>query len=165
MIYDYRGLEVNQKMSTQTIERLFFALWPDQTTRQRLVEISQLVASGAQGKVIAKDNLHLTLVFVGEVNQDLKPCLLKAAAAISGPPFTLVVETLSYQPRNQILWLGASQVPPALQTLVAGLNAQLGPCGYRPETRPYQAHITLMRKAVVTAKLPTIAAGGWRSFV
>ena len=29
---------------------------------------------------------------------------------------------------------------------MARLNAALAPCGYRPEPRPFRAHVTLLRK-------------------
>jgi 2'-5' RNA ligase len=143
------------------IERLFFALWPNDNIRQHLGNISQQVTPEASGKVVSIDNLHITLVFVGEVNPPTKQCLQEVATTVQGHHFTLTLDTLDYWPKNQVLWFGASQIPTALQTLVTDLNTGLPKCGYRPETRPYQAHLTLMRKAKLTKPLPTIPPFSW----
>lgn len=147
---------------SQPLERLFFALWPNQPFRQELTILSKVALQVASGKSVPKDNWHITLAFIGEVNQTVKTCLLQAASTISIPPFDLTMDTLMYWQRNQILWFGAHQTPLALQTLVTELNNKLSPCNYHPDTRPFQAHITLMRKAVITQPLPSVTTLNWR---
>jgi RNA 2',3'-cyclic 3'-phosphodiesterase len=142
-------------------ERLFFALWPTDTVRQSLQTLSQLAIQNATGKVMPVENLHITLLFIGEVDLTTKRGMQQAAATVQGRRFTLCLDTLEYWKRNQVLWFGAHQVPPPLQRLVTDLTTKLQPYGYRPETRPYQAHITLMRKAMLTNNLPVISPVTW----
>jgi 2'-5' RNA ligase len=44
------------------------------------------------------------------------------------------------------LWLGSSHTPPELYELVAELHRRLRSCGFTPEARAFQAHITLARR-------------------
>jgi RNA 2',3'-cyclic 3'-phosphodiesterase len=70
-----------------------------------------------------------------------------AACAVEAVPFTLTLDRLGYWPRPRIVWAGTGTTPDALRDLVAHLNTALSACGYQPEQRPYQAHVTLSRKA------------------
>ncbi len=142
-------------------ERLFFALWPTDTVRHSLQTISQLATQTATGKTVPVENLHITLIFIGEVDLTTKRGMQQAAATVHGRRFVLSLDTLEYWKRNQVLWFGARQVPPPLQHLVTDLTTKLQPYGYRPETRPYQAHITLMRKARLIEYLPVISPVTW----
>jgi len=143
-------------------ERLFFALWPTEEVRANLATISQQATKALQGRSIPAENLHITLVFIGEVNTTTKHCLQQVAGQVPGQKFTLILDEMEYWPKKQIVWLGARQIPAALQTLVNELTTRLQVCGHRPETRPYQAHITLMRKAQpLTKRLPTCAPIVW----
>lgn len=129
-------------------QRLFFALWPNAEVRAALQRLLQTTAARAySGRPVVADNLHLTLAFVGTVPATRRPCLAQAAAQLRGQPFELCLDQLGYWPRPRVLWVGASQLPPALLELVSALNQALLPCAYRPDPRPYQAHVTLLRKA------------------
>jgi len=127
-------------------ERVFFALWPDETVRQQLSQLSQQVTQGISGRIIRPDNLHLTLVFIGSVDLQKRQCLETVASAIQAQRFTLVFDQLGYWRKPQIFWLGATHIPSALSTLVNQLTTELQVCGYHPESRPYKTHITLMRQ-------------------
>lgn len=127
-------------------QRLFFALWPDGVVREALAELLK-GESPRTGRRVPAPNLHLTLAFVGNVTADQRACLEAAATTVAAAPFTLTLDRLGFWPRPRIVWAGATETPEALRALVARLNAALVPCGYRPEQRPYQAHVTLTRKA------------------
>ena len=99
------------------------------------------------GRRVPDANLHLTLAFVGNVTAEQRSCLEAAAAAVAGTSFTLTLDRLGFWPRPRIVWAGATETPEALRELVARLNAALVSCGHQPEQRPYQAHVTLTRKA------------------
>jgi len=47
--------------------RLFFALWPDEATREQLAHITRKAVRGSGGRPIPVENLHSTLVFLGSV--------------------------------------------------------------------------------------------------
>lgn len=127
------------------IRRIFFALWPDEGLRERMSE-SVPPRERRRGKPVPLANLHLTLAFVGNVEAAALACMEEAAADIEAPPFSLRLDRLGSFPRAGVLWLGCSETPEPLQTLAAALQAALEPCGYRPEQRPFAAHVTVARK-------------------
>ncbi|MGD2081828.1 MAG: RNA 2',3'-cyclic phosphodiesterase [Chromatiales bacterium] len=127
-------------------QRLFFALWPDDATRERLAGLARAIP-GAEGRATHPQDLHLTLVFLGAVSADRLGCVTAAADAVRGEPFTLRIDRVGFWPRPRILWCGPHEHPPALPGLVTALQARLKDCGFAPEERAFQAHVTLARKA------------------
>jgi 2'-5' RNA ligase len=149
-------------MSESHTERLFFALWPDNNVRRAINQLSQPITQNITGKVVVPDNWHITLAFLGDLNVSAKECMQKVVErSVQGNRFSLSLDKLGYWPNNRILWLGASEMPDALQTLVSNLTTQLQRCDYRPELRPFQVHLTLMRKAAPTETLPPITPVVW----
>ena len=125
-------------------QRLFFALWPNDVVREQLHRAGRRIHK--QGKQVARDNLHITLVFVGSVNAEQRDCMIAAAEAVSGQPFELRFEKAGVFGRSRVQWLAPGETPEAMLTLARDLSAALEPCGYEPERRPYRAHVTTARK-------------------
>jgi 2'-5' RNA ligase len=127
-------------------QRYFFALWPDQVVRRRLSALahaSQLV----EGRRHHSQDLHMTLVFLGQIAPEHKSCIEGAADTIRVSPFALSIDHTGYWPRPRILWASPGETPHALSQLVADLNNALTGCGHEPERRRYKPHVTLYRKA------------------
>jgi len=130
------------------VRRLFFALWPDAGVRDRLAARAEVLPARC-GRRVARDNLHLTLVFLGSVDDAVVECLLERAAAIRRPDFTLTLERLGWFRRARVTWLAPERIPAALQGLVDDINAAVRGCGLATEEgRPYRPHLTLSRKAM-----------------
>ena len=127
-------------------ERLFFALWPDPEVRRGLDEILRQLPAH-HGKSPHREDLHITLVFLGELEEVRRRCAEAVADRLAGEPFRLRLDRVGYWPRPRILWCGASLVPEPLVELVGGLNRGLRGCGLKPERRAFAAHVTLARKA------------------
>ena len=139
-------------------ERLFFALWPPAEVRDALVA-ERATCPGKPGRMSHPLDLHVTLVFIGNVDAGLRPCIATAAEDVSLAPFWLSVEQLCSWPK-QHLWLAQPEEAPALFNLVSQLQQHLLACGLPPENRRYRPHITLARKA---PPLPARAlALGWQ---
>lgn len=138
---------INQtEKPAEPAQRLFFALWPDEDVRRQLAEVAAEAGASHSGRVIPPNNLHITLVFLGALNNARRQCAEQVAASLRGERFTLVLDQLGYWPRPRIVWAGAGRLPAPLLGLVTLLQTGLTECGIPPETRPYQAHATLMRK-------------------
>jgi hypothetical protein len=63
-------LQRNELERCVTALRVFFALWPDADVRDQLAGLARAAAERAHGRAPPPENLHMTLVFVGEVPQD-----------------------------------------------------------------------------------------------
>ncbi len=127
-------------------ERLFLALWPDPRVRQGLLGIRDGMP-GLRGRLTHREDMHITLVFLGPVESARRACVERAAAAVRGQPFELQIDQVGFWGRPRILWCGPGSVPEELMRLVRELKAALADCGFEPERRPYAAHVTLARKA------------------
>ncbi len=141
--------------------RLFFALWPDDEMRRRLQERidRHLILSNGRAEPIG--NLHVTLVFIGDVEAGRVTAVERAVAGIPGAAFELSLERVGYWGRPRILWLGPREVPPPLYALVGHLRAAVGACGFAAETRPYLPHMTLARKVSRPPRVDAIEPVRW----
>lgn len=128
--------------STEVARRLFLALWPREAERRELATLATQVAGRRR---VQDDNLHLTLVFLGATPSALQAAYETALTDLAVPAVTLTLDRYGYWPRPRILWLGANHTPPELHELVADLHRRLRGCGFNPEPRAFQAHITLAR--------------------
>jgi 2'-5' RNA ligase len=127
-------------------QRLFFALWPNDSLRDRLYALVPHALERGSGRRVSRENLHVTLVFLGSVDAKTRTCIEQVASALNGESFTLTFDELGYWPKPRVVWVGASCLPEPLRQLVGELNSQLSVCGIEPEKREYRAHMTLARK-------------------
>src|ERR671937_517220 len=72
----------------------FFALWPDEETRTGLEVLVRTASERSQGRPVARDRLHLTLLYLGQTRADQLTPIETLAAAIREDPFTLEVDRL-----------------------------------------------------------------------
>ena len=127
--------------------RLFFAIWPSAPVQQALGRLAAGLKPECGGRAIPSRNIHLTLAFLGNVDSARRARIEEIAAAIPAQRFELDVARVEYWRRNRIVWAGVERCPEALQGLAARLEQALSPEGFRFESRPYVAHITLLRDA------------------
>jgi 2'-5' RNA ligase len=126
--------------------RLFFALWPDDQTRQELVRLSLSIE--AKGfKPVQSQNVHVTLVFLGHVDAASELLVKHSVTGISAQAFVLTFDQLSYWSNPKVLCLTCSHTPDELEMLVAALNIEVASCVLQTDARPYKPHITLARHA------------------
>ena len=153
----------NMHKDNDQIHRIFFALWPDDTTRKQIVSsFQQLSIDNKQGRVVSFDNLHITLHFIGNVNQQKLDCLHRAAQAVKADSFNLELDHYGYFHKPKVLWMGIKQIPEALITLHNTLGASLAECKFEVELRPYAPHMTLMRKLPKPEAFEKSKSIGWQ---
>lgn len=129
----------------ETGQRLFFALWPDDPVRDQLHRAGREHLR-KQGRVVARERLHITLVFLGTVDARMRDCTMGVAERVQAESFELALSRIGVWTRSRVQWLAPRQVPDALQSLVQQLNDGLRGCGFEPERRPFMPHVTLARK-------------------
>jgi 2'-5' RNA ligase len=127
--------------------RLFFAVWPAPEVQRALGEIARGARSECGGRAIPAENIHLTLVFLGNLPRERLAALETLGPAVRGRRFDLTVDRLEYWRHNRILWAGTSACPEALQALVSSLQEAVAGSEFRFDQRPYVPHVTLLRNA------------------
>ncbi len=101
-------------------------------------------------KWVNPDSIHLTLKFLGNIAVDRTGEITRAMEeAVQGiPPFHLKVKELGVFPnlrRVQVAWVGISGEVNKLSQLQKGIESNLTPLGFAPESRPFTPHLTLAR--------------------
>ena len=127
--------------------KVFFALWPTATERDRLSVWQTPLQQLCGGRVMRSENLHNTLVFVGHIEQPRLEALQLAAQEASGKTFELCFDTARYWGHNHIVYAAPVQVPPQLLQLVGTLEQHLATHRFKFDQREYQPHVTLLRNA------------------
>ncbi len=155
-----RTTEENRGTKGKTV-RVFFAIWPDDTAQKQLAALAERLQaeSPCSGRRIEPENIHLTLVFVGEVDSGKLAALCRVADGIKGPgacAFDVVIEEILYWKHNRIVCAALRQIPLKLMNLASALQDALSAAGFSIERRAYKPHITLMRK-VSCRTLPELA--------
>ena len=134
-------------MTDRKTQRLFFALWPDPPVRRRLAEAVAGLATGARGRRVPAERLHITLLFLGNVTAETRGAIESAVDSVAAAPFEIVLERFGFWPKAGVVWFGPRSVPAELLRLYQGLAAAVASCGATFETRPYQPHLTVIRDA------------------
>lgn len=123
----------------------------DEIRRKAVALQKQLAKTGAGVKWAAEDGMHVTLLFLGELDdRDILPvCRAVEAAAKAEAPFALRVSGVGAFPntrRPKVIWGGLTDGTDPLRRLYAKLEAKLLDLGvYRQEERDYTPHLTLGR--------------------
>lgn len=138
------------------VARVFFALWPGDLVRSDLHQLSLLCHESCGGRRTRRENIHLTLVFLGDVELPRLDALHRVGAEVAAARFTLTLDVLGHWKHNRIVWAGATRTPPALDALVQNLEQRLDAAGFRFEHWPYVPHITLLRKALCREGAPPL---------
>lgn len=128
------------------MKRLFFALWPNSETRKKIGGINQSINSEGL-KRVKSDNLHVTLIFLGNIDVELETMIRQSIKNMSVQPFTLYFDKLVFWRKPRLLCLTISQYDQQLAILVDNLRKELEQCGVAVEDRVYKPHISLARKA------------------
>lgn len=139
--------------------RLFFALWPPLGAAEALRAWARRVHRSTGGSAVRARNIHLTLAFLGEVEEarlaDLK------RLPVWGERHALPIERTGYWPRNRILWVGPEETPPQSAALAERLRDLLAEWNFPAERHPFAAHVTLLRKAREPEELPPLPELDW----
>ena len=131
--------------------RTFIAVDLDKGVRNRTIALQEiLMKTGTEVKWVEPENLHVSLLFLGEVEdrEVVDVCLVVEEVAQKHPSFLMSVEGVGCFPnprRPRVLWVGIGEGAQQLCAVHDTLEAPLSKLGYRREERKYSPHITLGR--------------------
>lgn len=107
----------------------------------------------AQGHSVAPANFHITLAFLGDVNN---AGLERLCAAVenwreqtTSRAVSLTLDRCGYWPRPGIFWLGSSESSPQLDAMATKLASLGQGVGARRDRRRYIPHVTLYRRCTL----------------
>ena len=142
--------------------RLFIAInFNDNTKKELLLLQEELQSRCVSGRLTAYDNLHLTLVFLGECDDREADSVIAVISDIKFEPFSISVDRVGRFKRDGgDLWWAGVQENVSLSKLHNDLTAKLRRAGFKLEKRKFSPHITLGRKIITDAKPRSIAPFG-----
>jgi RNA 2',3'-cyclic 3'-phosphodiesterase len=126
------------------MHRLFIAVdFPDEV-RESLADMCYGVPAA---KWVAKDQLHLTLRFIGDADDGLLADVSEILHDVNASGFSLTLKGVGYFPprrKPNVLWAGIEPSEP-LAFLRDSIEKLLGELGLPPEGRKFHPHVTLAR--------------------
>lgn len=134
--------------------RAFFCLDLDQPTKDKLrAQIQPLKRLPVDVKWVAPANMHITMVFLGDVDDGLVPDLEVAARQALeetglDSPIDVTLDRLGAFPhvhKPRVVWAGCTSDPEPVKRLATSLEQALEPLGFDSEDRPFTTHVTLGR--------------------
>jgi 2'-5' RNA ligase len=131
--------------------RVFTAVELDAEIREALhEEAANLLRDAGRVTRVDRENLHVTLKFVGDVHRDDLPALGEAveAGAERLRPGDLDIRDVGAFPglaRPRVIWAGVSDPSGILSPVHAFLNEALASFGAKREKKRYVPHVTLAR--------------------
>lgn len=141
--------------------RLFIAINFDRKTKENITAVQNRLKAKANGRFSHEDNLHLTLVFLGEVPNDKLNIIKKAMDSVTMPKMELVFNHIGHFKRHDgdIWWIGLKNNQ-KLINLQAELSDSLITAGFNLEKRSYRPHITLARHIKAYSRIDKCMALG-----
>lgn len=143
-------------MSEGIIMRIFIAIEGDDGLRRQASHLQrQLEPFIQKGNATAKGNFHITLRFIGDIEEALLPMVQSGleSLALHHESFDLSLDTLGEftNKGGKVIWLGASHMPDALGALASDAEKLCRDLGLAPDERPYTPHLTLYRSVRIKA--------------
>ena len=131
--------------------RSFIAIELPTGTRSSLEGITgKLKASAGDVRWVKTDDIHLTLKFLGDVEEERIPdiggCIEQCVMGIT--PFTIAVRGMGAFPSDhspQVIWIAAADESGTLSRMQLSLEDGLARLGFKKEKRPFSPHLTLGR--------------------
>ena len=131
--------------------RTFIAIEIPAEVKQALARLQEeLRDAPAEVSWTKPENIHLTLKFLGEVEESMLGRVEAAAveAAAGARPFTLALGGVGAFPnarQPRIIWAGLSGEVEAAARLQVRLDERLAALGFPKEDRPFRPHLTVGR--------------------
>ncbi len=131
--------------------RTFIAIPLPKETKDLLSKLqNQLKSCGADVKWVQPQNIHLTLKFLGEINEEElnKISLVLEEMDNKISVFTVSIDSIGAFPRinsPRVIWVGPGSGDNEIKILAKELEERLNEIGISREEKPFSSHITLGR--------------------
>lgn len=153
------------------MKRLFFALDINDEDKKAIIHWRQKHLDNVMPikHSVAESNLHITLAFLGTVNQNQQDIFIEYCNDIFHPlipeyinelsaktSFELSLNTLQLFKKPKVLYLGFNSFPSTLTSFAEGLSTKAKKQGLFQENRSYCPHISIARKIKALTITPSL---------
>jgi RNA 2',3'-cyclic 3'-phosphodiesterase len=126
------------------MQRLFVAINLPDAVKNTL---GALCTNVPGAKWVKHPQMHLTLRFIGDVDDQQSEAIKSGLDSLQAAPFEMRLEGVGQFPargKPRVLWVGV-KAPPVLSDLQQQVNTTLDRVSLTPEDHPFSPHITLAR--------------------
>jgi len=129
------------------MKRLFVAIGLPPEVQKKLSDFQYKMKSfAADAKWVRVEGIHLTLKFMGNVQEERIAAIISALRAISEPAFSVRIGGCGFFPnlkRPNVFWAGVDS--PGAIPLQQRIDLSMTEFGFQKEKRPFHPHLTLAR--------------------
>jgi len=137
------GIVAKRGAAPPTI-RCFVALQPDEAALEQLDQLARAQhARFPSARRMRRENLHLTLAFIGALEADRAQQVAAKLAARPPTPFDWSLDAVGAFGGGRVLWVGGADAQ--LDALAAWARGLLDEIGVPFDRKPFVAHVTLLR--------------------
>jgi len=107
-----------------------------------------LKGTGADLKAVERENIHMTLRFLGDVGEGILEDVKGLVSELEFAPFSMELEGIGVFPnlgRPRVVWVGLTKGAEELAGIFNILEPALVGMGFKPEGRGFRPHITIAR--------------------
>ncbi len=145
--------EIGSSCSREIAMRLFLAIQLNEDMKTVLTEMqANLRRQGVRGNRTRRENLHLTLAFLGEYNDP--DAVMDAVGAVPFRPFPISLN--GFGRFGALYWAGLAPSQ-ELENYVRRLRRALADSGIPFDRKRFSPHITVLRRAVCEGGIPCLA--------
>ena len=143
----------------RTIRAFLAVELPEAVTAALGELVGPLSVAGLRGvRLVRPEGIHLTLKFLGDIDEDQVGPIADAVSRIveTQPPSAVELGDVGAFPngeRPRVLWVGLTGQTGPLLRLQADIAESLVPLGFERERRPFSPHLTVARLRDGTAPL------------
>ena len=99
-------------------------------------------------KPVSKENMHFTLLFLGEISDDMIPKIMESLSSVSFNPIEMNLNDVGAFPNPRsprVVWIGVdNDAAKNLVELALQVEEKLSPLGFKSD-KPFKPHLTILR--------------------
>lgn len=109
-----------------------------------------------KAKPVSKENMHFTLLFLGEISDDMAQKVMESLSSVSFDPIEMNLVDVGAFPNPKsprVVWIGIDKdAAKNLVELAAQVEEKLNPLGFKSD-KPFKPHLTIFRIKNVTSDI------------
>ena len=101
-----------------------------------------------KARPVSKENMHFTLLFLGEIAEEVAPKIMEVLESITFSPIQINFGGVGAFPNSKfprVIWVGVDETASQnLVKLAEQVEEKLGPLGFKSD-KPFKPHLTIFR--------------------
>jgi len=121
----------------------------EEKLKQGFVKLQEeLLEEGADIKIVSPENIHITLRFLGELEENVVQRVVDGLKLLRFQPFDVQFKGVGAFPsltHMNVIWVGIKKGGDELRNLAEALEPQLRKIGIPPDKKGFSPHVTVAR--------------------